>query len=80
MIGTSGISINRSFFYEKELSFQVSCSYGPGRYDPIYEKKGIDYPIGFVRWTEKRNFEAVLHIISSKKLNGLIVILLIFLN
>ena len=69
LIGTSGLNINRNLFYEKELSFQVSCSYGPGRYDPIYEQKGIDYPIGFVRWTEKRNFEAVLQIIKSNKLN-----------
>ena len=69
LIGTSGISINRNLFYEKELTFQVSCSYGPGRYDPIYEDKGIDYPIQYVRWTEKRNFEAVLQIIKSNKLN-----------
>ncbi len=69
LIGTSGISINRSFFYEKELSFQVSCSYGPGRYDPIYEKEGVDYPIGLIRWTEKRNFEAVLEVINSKKMD-----------
>ena len=53
LIGTSGININRDYFYKKELTFKVSCSYGPGRYDPIYEKKGIDYPLGFVRWTEK---------------------------
>ena len=50
----------RSDFYEKELSFHVSCSYGPGRYDQNYEENGIDYPVGFVRWTEQRNFEAVL--------------------
>src|SRR5690606_6272364 len=50
------------------LSFQVSCSYGPGRYDEDYEKKGIDYPLPFVRWTEKRNFEAVLQALSSGKL------------
>jgi len=50
------------------LSFQVSCSYGPGRYDEHYEQKGEDYPIGFVRWTEKRNFEAVLEAISSKNI------------
>ena len=55
-----GLDIQRADFYEKELSFQVSCSYGPGRYDDTYEQKGQDYPIGFVRWTEKRNFEAVL--------------------
>ena len=49
-----GLDINRSEFYEKEITFQVSCSYGPGRYDSIYEDKGLDYPIGFVRWTEKK--------------------------
>jgi predicted dehydrogenase len=47
----------------------VSCSYGPGRYDDNYEQKGIDYPVGFVRWTEQRNFEAVLHAISTGKLD-----------
>ncbi len=60
LVGVIGLDIQRADFYEKELSFQVSCSYGPGRYDDTYEQKGQDYPIGFVRWTEKRNFEAVL--------------------
>ena len=60
LIGVVGPEISRADFYEKELSFQVSCSYGPGRYDPAYEQKGQDYPFGFVRWTEKRNFEAFL--------------------
>jgi predicted dehydrogenase/threonine dehydrogenase-like Zn-dependent dehydrogenase len=60
LVGVVGLKINRGDFYEKELSFQVSCSYGPGRYDDNYEQKGQDYPIGFVRWTEKRNFEAIL--------------------
>ncbi len=69
LIGTSGININRDYFYKKELTFKVSCSYGPGRYDPIYEKKGIDYPLGFVRWTEKRNFDAVLQTLKQKQLN-----------
>ena len=69
LIGTSGININRDHFYKKELTFKVSCSYGPGRYDPIYEEKGVDYPFGFVRWTEKRNFEAVLQTLKEKKLN-----------
>jgi predicted dehydrogenase len=63
-----GLDIQRSDFYEKELSFQVSCSYGPGRYDEAYEQKGMDYPIGFVRWTEKRNFEAILAAIASNRL------------
>ncbi len=64
LVGVTGLNINRAEFYEKELTFQVSCSYGPGRYDESYEKKGIDYPLPFVRWTEKRNFEAVLDAIA----------------
>ena len=69
LVGVTGLALNRSDFYEKELSFQVSCSYGPGRYDPEYEKKGHDYPFGFVRWTEQRNFEAVLNLMSQGRLN-----------
>jgi len=68
LVGVIGLKVQRPDFYEKELSFQVSCSYGPGRYDENYEQKGHDYPIGYVRWTEKRNFEAVLHAISSGQL------------
>ncbi len=60
LVGVTGLELNRADFYEKELTFQVSCSYGPGRYDPEYEDKGHDYPLPFVRWTEQRNFEAVL--------------------
>jgi len=67
LVGVIGLDISRAEFYEKELSFQVSCSYGPGRYDDDYEQKGIDYPLPFVRWTEKRNFEAVLQAIASGK-------------
>lgn len=69
LIGVTGLELNRSDFYEKELSFQVSCSYGPGRYDPNYEEKGNDYPVGFVRWTEQRNFVAVLDMLASGQLN-----------
>jgi predicted dehydrogenase/threonine dehydrogenase-like Zn-dependent dehydrogenase len=69
LIGVIGLDINRSDFFEKELTFQVSCSYGPGRYDDNYEQKGIDYPIPFVRWTEKRNFETVLQAISSGQID-----------
>ena len=65
LIGVVGLNLSRADFYEKELSFQVSCSYGPGRYDPSYEAGGQDYPIGFVRWTEQRNFEAVLDLMAS---------------
>ncbi|WKK67365.1 bi-domain-containing oxidoreductase [Lutimonas zeaxanthinifaciens] len=67
LVGVVGLNISRAEFYEKELSFQVSCSYGPGRYDDDYEQKGRDYPLPFVRWTEKRNFETVLHAIATKK-------------
>ncbi|MEZ7172923.1 bi-domain-containing oxidoreductase [Sporosarcina sp. OR05] len=69
LVGVTGLELNRSEFYEKELSFQVSCSYGPGRYDSNYEEKGQDYPIGFVRWTEQRNFEAILDMMSEKKID-----------
>jgi predicted dehydrogenase/threonine dehydrogenase-like Zn-dependent dehydrogenase len=65
LVGVTGLELNRADFYEKELTFQVSCSYGPGRYDADYEQGGHDYPIGFVRWTERRNFEAVLDMIAS---------------
>jgi predicted dehydrogenase/threonine dehydrogenase-like Zn-dependent dehydrogenase len=64
LVGVIGLDIQRSDFFEKELTFQVSCSYGPGRYDDDYEAKGNDYPLPYVRWTEKRNFEAVLNAIA----------------
>jgi threonine dehydrogenase-like Zn-dependent dehydrogenase len=69
LTGVVGLDLRRADFYEKELSFQVSCSYGPGRYDDDYEYKGRDYPVAHVRWTEKRNFEAVLFAIASGKLD-----------
>jgi predicted dehydrogenase/threonine dehydrogenase-like Zn-dependent dehydrogenase len=68
LVGVVGLNLNRADFYEKELSFQVSCSYGPGRHDPAYEQRGNDYPFGFVRWTEQRNFEAVLDMMASGQL------------
>jgi len=68
LVGVIGLNISRADFYEKELTFQVSCSYGPGRYDDTYEKQGVDYPLPFVRWTEQRNFKAILQMISSGKL------------
>lgn len=68
LVGTTGLEINRADFFDKELSFQVSCSYGPGRYDSAYEEKGQDYPVGFVRWTEQRNFEAVLDLMAAGQL------------
>lgn len=69
LVGVTGLELNRADFYEKELVFQVSCSYGPGRYDADYESKGQDYPLGFVRWTEQRNFEAVLDMMVSGQLD-----------
>ena len=70
LIGVVGLELSRADFYEKELSFQVSCSYGPGRYDPNYEERGQDYPIGFVRWTEQRNFTAVLDLLADGRLDA----------
>lgn len=69
LVGVTGLELNRGDFYEKELSFQVSCSYGPGRYDPSYEEQGNDYPLAFVRWTEQRNFEAILDMMSAGQLD-----------
>ncbi len=69
LVGVVGLELSRADFYEKELTFQVSCSYGPGRYDPLYEERGQDYPLGFVRWTEQRNFEAVLDMMSDRRLD-----------
>jgi predicted dehydrogenase/precorrin-6B methylase 2 len=69
LVGVVGLNLRRSDFYQKELTFQVSCSYGPGRYDENYEQGGHDYPPGFVRWTEQRNFNAILAAISNKSLN-----------
>ena len=68
-LGAVGMNIPRSPFYEKEINFRMSCSYGPGRYDPDYEERGQDYPLGFVRWTENRNMEAVLDMMAQRKLN-----------
>lgn len=69
LVGVIGLNISRADFYEKELTFQVSCSYGPGRYDDNYEAKGQDYPLPFVRWTQQRNFATVLHAISSESID-----------
>jgi predicted dehydrogenase/threonine dehydrogenase-like Zn-dependent dehydrogenase len=69
LVGVVGLELNRADFFEKELTFQVSCSYGPGRYDSNYEDNGQDYPFGFVRWTEQRNFEAVLDMLASGQLD-----------
>ena len=69
LVGVTGLELSRADFFEKELSFQVSCSYGPGRYDPNYEEKGQDYPVGFVRWTEQRNLEAVLDMMADGRID-----------
>lgn len=66
LVGVIGLDLSRAEFYEKELTFQVSCSYGPGRYDENYENRGQDYPLPFVRWTEQRNFETMLNAISKQ--------------
>jgi len=69
LVGAVDMELDRSDFYEKELSFQVSCSYGPGRYDAGYEQAGIDYPLPYVRWTEQRNIAAVVDLIASGKVD-----------
>jgi predicted dehydrogenase/threonine dehydrogenase-like Zn-dependent dehydrogenase len=68
LVGVAGLNLVRDDFFKKEITFQVSSSYGPGRYDPNYEEKGQDYPVGFVRWTEQRNFEAVLDMMAEGRL------------
>lgn len=69
LAGVANLHFNRADFYEKELSFQVSCSYGPGRYDDVYEEQGHDYPVAFVRWTENRNFQAILRFLANGQLD-----------
>ena len=69
LVGVVGLNLRRDDFFKKEITFQVSASYGPGRYDPLYEAKGQDYPVGFVRWTEQRNFEAVLDMMAAGTLD-----------
>jgi predicted dehydrogenase/threonine dehydrogenase-like Zn-dependent dehydrogenase len=69
LTGVVGLQLSRDHFFKKELTFQVSASYGPGRYEPQYEQHGLDYPIGYVRWTEGRNFEAVLQAMANGQLD-----------
>jgi len=69
LVGVTGLKLSRADFYRKEISFQVSCSYGPGRYDTGYEAKGFDYPFGLVRWTAQRNFESVLTMMAAQRLH-----------
>lgn len=68
LTGVCGMQMSRDQFFKKELTFQVSCSYGPGRYEPEYEERGQDYPAPYVRWTEQRNFEAVLDMLASQRI------------
>jgi predicted dehydrogenase len=67
VIGAVGMQVPRDLYYDKELSLTVSRSYGPGRYDPSYEEHGVDYPIGYVRWTEQRNLEAFVELLAQEK-------------
>jgi predicted dehydrogenase/threonine dehydrogenase-like Zn-dependent dehydrogenase len=69
IVGDVGLNVPRTVLYEKELSVVMSRSYGPGRYDPAYEEKGIDYPVGYVRWTEKRNMETFIDYLASGAIN-----------
>lgn len=69
IVGDVGMKIPRHPFYQKEIDFRISCSYGPGRYDGSYEERGIDYPAGYVRWTENRNMQAILDLIAAGELN-----------
>ena len=68
-VGRVSTDFNRDIYYKKELDLKMSCSYGPGRYDSNYEEKGIDYPYGYVRWTENRNMKAYINLLKQSKLN-----------
>jgi predicted dehydrogenase/threonine dehydrogenase-like Zn-dependent dehydrogenase len=69
LVGDVGLKLNRADFYKKEIDFLISTSYGPGRYDKRYEEEGVDYPLGYVRWTENRNFEAYLRLLANGSVN-----------
>lgn len=69
LVGDVGLGLQRDPLYKKEIDFLISCSYGPGRYDPSYELRDNDYPYAYVRWTENRNMQAVVKLIESEKLN-----------
>jgi len=70
IVGAVGMNIPRESFYRKELELRLSTSYGPGRYDSLYEEQGVDYPFGYVRWTENRNMEAFLSLIQQQKIHA----------
>ena len=74
VVGMVGMDIPRNIYYKKELDIRLSMAYGPGRYDPQYEEKGIDYPYSYVRWTEQRNFEAFLELVSEGKVTPKVLI------
>lgn len=65
--GLVGMNLPRDAYYKKEIDFRLSCSYGPGRYDPVYEEQGVDYPFGYVRWTEQRNMAVFLQLVAEGK-------------
>lgn len=67
VVGAVGLGLKRSPFYEKEIDFLISCSYGPGRYDSAYEEEGVDYPYAYVRWTENRNMSEYLRLVGEGK-------------
>ena len=69
VVGDVALDLPREHYYEKELELRVSRSYGPGRYDREYEERGLDYPIGYVRWTERRNMAAFLDLVASRKVH-----------
>jgi predicted dehydrogenase/threonine dehydrogenase-like Zn-dependent dehydrogenase len=69
VVGMTGLDIPRAPFFSRELKLMISMSYGPGRYDPEYEERGVDYPLPYVRWTEKRNLESFLELVGDKRVN-----------
>jgi len=69
VVGAVGLGLKRSPFYKKEIDFLISCSYGPGRYDGLYEEQGLDYPYAYVRWTENRNMAEYLRLVAEGKIN-----------
>ena len=69
VVGMTGMDIPRQPFFSRELKLVISMSYGPGRYDPDYEERGVDYPLPYVRWTEKRNIESFLQLVGDKRVN-----------
>ncbi len=69
LVGDVGLNLNRTDMYEKELDFRISTSYGPGRYDPVYEEQGADYPLAYVRWTENRNMAEYLRLLATGRIS-----------